>query len=309
MSRGFSFVELLVALTIALVVAASAVRLMLPSQALAASRTETADLQQRLRVAADTLASHLLAAGAGAYGDADSPLAEGFPPILPYRAGGASPDAPGAFRSDTVTVFAVPRNGAPPAGTTYWLKTDDASATYQLMVNGSPSAADVPVVDHVVALSFEYWGDPLPPTLRRPLTDATGPWTTYGFKPPATAVPPFAAGENCLFINTATLPQPPSPQPRLATLGSAESLIPLPASLLTDGPWCPNDAAADRWDADVLRIRSIAVRLRVQAAIAALRGPAGTLFAHGGTSHSGLGWVPDLDIRFQVSPRNLNRAR
>src|SRR5437879_12530390 len=99
------------------------------------------------------------------------------------------------------------------------------------------------------------------------------------------------------------------PQPRLATLGSAESLIPLPASLLTDGPWCPNDAAPDRWDADILRVRSIAVGIRVQAAIAALRGPAGAWFMHGGTSRSGVEWVPDQEVRVQLSPRNLNRAR
>ena len=116
---GFSFVELLVALTIALVVSGSAIVLMVPSQGLAASRAETADMQQRLRVAADTLYQRLVAAGAGAYGGATAgPLSDNVAPILPYRAVGASPDPPGTFRSDTITILSVPANGAQPIGTT-----------------------------------------------------------------------------------------------------------------------------------------------------------------------------------------------
>jgi len=307
-ASGFSLVELLLALTIGLLVAASAFALMLPSQAVGASRAEAADLQQRVRVAADTLTMHMLAAGAGAYADTDSPLSESFAPILPYRAAGAAPDPPGTFRSDAITIVAVPKSSTTPSTTTYWLKSDDAAGTYQLIANEG-SGADIPVVDHVVALSFEYFGDPRPPAMRKPLADPAGPWTTYGARPLATAVAPFGAGENCLFVNPAPAPQPPAPEPRLATLGAGNALVALPAALLTDGPWCPNDAAADRWDADLLRVRSVAVVLRVQAAIAALRGPAGALFRHAGTSHSGLLTVPDQEIRFQVSPRNMNRAR
>jgi hypothetical protein len=51
------------------------------------------------------------------------------------------------------------------------------------------------------------------------------------------------------------------------------------------------------------------VTLRVQAAHSALRGPAGTLFTRGGTSRGGPGFVPDQEIRFEVSPRNLNLGR
>jgi len=305
-ARGFSLVELLLSLTIALVVTASAFGLMLPSQAVGSSRTETADVQQRLRVAADTLAFRIGLAGAGGYAETGSPLSEGFAPILPYRAGGGSPDPPGMFRTDAITIAAVPKSGSAPSTISYALKSDVASGTFQLIVN--EGGADAPVVDHVVALSFEYFGDPSPPTLIKPLGDPVGPWTTYGARPSTTAVPPFAEGENCLFVNTAPPPQPPSLQPRLATLGPPESLVALPASLLTDGPWCPNDAVPDRWDADLLRVRSIVVVLRVQAAIAALRGSGG-LFRHPGTSHNGLLWVPDQEIRFRVSPRNMNRAR
>src|SRR6185295_14523106 len=138
------------------------------------------------------------------------------------------------------------------------------------------------------------------------LIDTTGPWTSYGPKPKAIALPPFAAGENCVFINDGS----PVPAPRLAALGAPGSgLVKLTAAQLTDGPWCPNATSANRWDADLLRVRKVGVTVRVQAAAAMLRGPASALFVRGGTSTGGSKWVPDQEIRFEVSPRNLNLGR
>ena len=304
---GFSLVEALVAMTISLAVMGSAFRLMLPTQSLAASRSETADMQQRLRVAADTLYQRIAGAGAGSYVGAEpGPLTDSKASILPYRSGTAPPDPPGSFRSEAITVLTVPRNGAQPSGTTYWLKADAATASYQLMAVESSNGVDVPVVDNVVALAFEYFGDPQPPTMRKPLADPTGPWTTYGPRPSATAAAPYAAGENCVFVTDASS----TPQPRLPTLdASAGSLATLTPAQLTDGPWCPDEGAPDRWDADLLRVRSIGIRIRVQAAMPELRGPAGPWFDHGGTSRGGHQWVPDMEIRFQVAPRNLNLVR
>jgi type II secretory pathway pseudopilin PulG len=306
-SHGFSLVEALVAMTISLAVMGSAFRLMLPTQNLAASRSETADMQQRLRVAADTLYQRIAAAGAGSYVGVDpGPLTDSVASILPYRSGTAPTDPPGSFRSDAITVLTVPRSGAPPSGTTYWLKADAASASYQLMAVESSNGVDVPVVDNVVALAFEYFGDPQPPAMRKPLSDPIGPWTTYGPKPSAAAAALFAAGENCVFVSDVSSP----PQPRLAILdASGGPLAALTPSQLTDGPWCPDEGAPDRWDADLLRVRSIGIRIRVQAAMPELRGPAGPWFVHGGTSRGGHQWVPDMEIRLRVSPRNLNLIR
>ena len=61
-----------------------------------------------------------------------------------------------------------------------------------------------------------------------------------------------------------------------------------------------------RWDVDLLRIRTVVVTVRIEAALAALRGPAGVLFANAGTATDPRAWVPDQTLRFQVSPRNLN---
>ena len=49
--------------------------------------------------------------------------------------------------------------------------------------------------------------------------------------------------------------------------------------------------------------------LLAETAIAALRGPAGVLFARGGTSAGGFKWVPDQELHFDISPRNLNLGR
>jgi prepilin-type N-terminal cleavage/methylation domain-containing protein len=304
-SRGFSLIEITIAIAVLLIVALVALKLIVPSQDLFAAQTEMADMQQRLRVASDALLGHLVAAGVGAYaGSSASPLIRWFAPVLPYRAGGPAADPPGSYKADTITVFSVARSATVPAATVYWLKSDVAAATYQLMVNEGAST-DVPVVDHVVGLAFDYYGDPQPPLVRQPF-DPAGPWpTTYGPAPPITAVAPFAAGENCLFASSAT-----GPVPRLPALGApGTTLLRLTPAQMTDGPWCPNDVEASRWDADLLRIRSIAVTVRVQAAVAALRGPASILFAHGGTARAATRWVPDLEMRFQVAPRNLNFGR
>jgi hypothetical protein len=168
--------------------------------------------------------------------------------------------------------------------------------------------ADVPVVDHVVGLAFDYYGDPNPPALKKPVTDPTGPWTTYGPKPPALGAKSTAypAGENCTFTIDGTGLQ----IPRLTILGGGNpTLVKLTPAQLMDGPWCPDETNPNRWDADLLRIRTVAVTLRVETAARALRGPAGLLFTNGGTARGGNRWVPDQEVRFKVTPRNLNLGR
>lgn len=307
-TQGFSLVEMTVALTITLAATASVFTLVVPSQGMFSAQAEVSDMQQRLRVVADTLSRDLSLAGVGAYaaGTAGGSLNSLFAPVLPYRSGAVNGDPPGTYKSDTITIFFVPRNAAQPVSATYWLRSDDSTGTYQLMFYDGTANADVPVADHIVGLTFSYYGDPRPPLMRKPLTDPVGPWTTYGPKPPTTSVPPFAADENCVFFSDGS----PTPRARLADLGVAgAALVKLTAAQLTDGPWCPNETAPDRWDADLLRVRNISVTVRVEAATADLRGPASALFAHGGTSHGGMAWAPDQTAWFEVTPRNLNLGR
>ena len=185
---------------------------------------------------------------------------------------------------------------------TYYLRTDVATKTYQLMhYDGADN--DVPIVDNVVGLEFEYFGDPQPPiTNGKPLTNPVGPWTTYGPKPPPLAL------DNCVFMSDGS----PIPAPRLPVLGPGgvtTTLVKLTKEQLTDGPWCPDANSPNRFDADLFRIRKVGVRIRLQTGNDSLRGPASALFTYGGTSRGGNKYVPDQEVRFQVTPRNLNLGR
>lgn len=185
---------------------------------------------------------------------------------------------------------------------TYYLKADPGTGTHQLM-HYDGAATDVPVVDDVVKLAFEYFGDPLPPLLvADPSAAPTGPWTTYGPKPPEVgAASPFGwpAGENCVFAVASG-----QHVPRLPVLGDGLRQIPLERGMLTDGPWCPDIASPDRFDADLLRVRRVRVTLRVQLAAESRRG-SGALFVRTG----GAGLLPDQEVQFDVAPRNLNLGR
>jgi hypothetical protein len=210
---------------------------------------------------------------------------------------------------DTTETYQAGARLAEALSRTYYLKADASTDTFQLM-RYDGVASDAAVVDHVVALSFEYFGEPSPPVLVRPVTAPTGPWTTYGPKPPALGVQTTAypAGENCVFqLDGSGLQQ----VPRLPALraGGESTLVRLNDAQLRDGPWCPDASNAHRYDADLLRIRRVSVRVRVESALAALRGPAGNLFLRAGTSRSARYWVPDQEIRFDVSPANLNAGR
>jgi hypothetical protein len=96
---------------------------------------------------------------------------------------------------------------------------------------------------------------------------------------------------------------------RLPALAAGNGQIELTTAMLTDGPWCPDDTRPNRFDVDLLRIRRVRVKLRVQVAPASMRGPAGVLFTRGGTANAGERYVPDQEVSFDVTPRNLNLGR
>jgi type II secretory pathway pseudopilin PulG len=137
---------------------------------------------------------------------------------------------------------------------------------------------DVPVIDNVVDAAFEYFGDPDPPALPRPP----------------------AGVANCLYdASGARLPG-------ITLASNGTSLVPLPLSLFTDGPWC--GGGSFRYDADLLRIRLVRVRLSVQVGNLMMRGTTAA-FRNAGRGRSALRNVPDYTLRFDVAPRNLNPAK
>jgi hypothetical protein len=231
----------------------------------------------------------------------------------------------GAFDTFTITAVAPPRlalrhNGEDwptvyPVGSTiiqvvtrtYYLRGAGPGRPPQLVRYDGGIRPDVAVIDHVASMSFEYFGDPAPPRMFRPLSDQRGPWTTYGPAPRAdTAHRPPTPRSNCAFLANGG----PLATPRLAALGvEGAALVRLPLTSFTDGPWCPDDTAPNRFDADLLRVRSVGATLRIESALAALRGPAGTLFAHAGTATVAIRYAPDIEVHFRVTPEALAAGR
>jgi type II secretory pathway pseudopilin PulG len=133
--------------------------------------------------------------------------------------------------------------------------------------------SDLPLVDHVVDLRFTYYLDPAAAGVR----------------------PPPAGGSSCAYA--AGTP----PIPLLDDLAGASPTL-VPQSRLTDGPVCGQSPY--RFDADLLRVRRIGVTIRLEAESAALRG-SGPAFFTRGTSPGGSKYVPDLQVTFEVAPRNM----
>jgi hypothetical protein len=139
--------------------------------------------------------------------------------------------------------------------------------------------SDAVVVDDVVGVEVAYVGEGRPPMRPRP-----------------------AAGDaNCLFDaagNTTTA---------LATLPPAgDSLAALPLAMFTDGPWCGEGDR--RFDVDLMRVRAVRIRLRLQAALDQFRA-AGLDFRRPGTNMRPLAAVTDLTLATEVTPWNLNPGR
>lgn len=157
---------------------------------------------------------------------------------------------------------------------TYWF-----DATNRQLRHYDGYQTDVPVVDNVVGVLFEYFGDPQPPVSP---------------KPPAGVA-------NCLYDAAGNLVSGLTP-----LVSDGGSLAPLPLNILNDGPWC--GGGDNRFDADLLRVKKVRVTLRVQASQAQFRGT-GAEYTQSGFNTHALKSLPDYSIRFEISPRNMNLGR
>jgi hypothetical protein len=195
------------------------------------------------------------------------------------------------------------------AAHTYARRSDPASGIPQL-AHYDGFLTERPAVDHVVGLWFEYFGEPDPPRLLPGAEPAVtrGPWTTYGMAPPPIGVDdPSTAwpeGENCVFTVVDA-----QHEPRLPVLAPPGELVPLAAGLLDDGPWCPDANATRRYDADLLRVRQVRIRIRAEVAPRAMRAGPGALFTRGGVASAGMHQAPDQEAVLDIVPRNLATRR
>jgi hypothetical protein len=210
---------------------------------------------------------------------------------------GSAPAVPSRASSPGALVSAVEVRA-------YSLRPDPATGVMQLR-RGYGRATESPVTDQVTGLAFAYFAEAAPPrVVEGGAPDARS--TTYGpLPPPVGADSPdddWPAGENCVFRIEGG-----QQVSRLDALPpDGRGLAALPLAALVDGPWCPDAASPNRWDADLLRIRVVRVALRVQPSSPAVRGTAagpGQITLPPDARR----WVPDLEVRFDVALRN--RAR
>ena len=124
---------------------------------------------------------------------------------------------------------------------------------------------DAPVLDNVVALSFQYFGSPPRTAITfdrdRPIcSTAAGPWDGVS--------------------------------------GPEVELLP---SVLTDGPHC---GPRPMFDVDLFRVRRVRVTLRLQASAAEHRGLDQQVFIRPGSARDHTRLVPDVTVRFDLALRN-----
>ena len=187
----------------------------------------------------------------------------------------------------------------------FFLRSGTAAEGLQL-TTGDGDQWELPLVDHLTGLTFDLLGDPLPPRLG----SAGGPpgSATYGPSPPPpgddTITDDWPAGENCTFSEVAG-----AQSSRLPVLSAGTALVPLPASMLTDGPWCPDASAANRYDADLLRVRAVRITIQAEASSADVRGADARLFLHPGSSRDRSGVASDQKVVIDVVPRALQAGR
>jgi type II secretory pathway pseudopilin PulG len=162
--RGFSFVELVVSMAIMLAVASSMFGFVHSARHVFEIDLERADMQQRARAAMDAFVRDLVMAGAGLQ----------VPAIAPYRRGDTNPDPPGSAFPDRISIRYVPSDASAGGAVTitYALGADALGVPQLTRYDGR--ATDLPVVDQIAGLRFEYFdaaGQPIPAE-----RFADGPW-------------------------------------------------------------------------------------------------------------------------------------
>ena len=330
--RGFTIVEVLIATLIMMVIVGATFMLLNPAQGMFAVQPEVSDMQQRLRVAIDMIAKDVMMAGAGiSSGPMTGPLGHTLAAVLPYRVGATGADSSDEYFSDRISVLYVPgsvgqtKTGDPVASTVPAVTVtnepgcpignaacgiDKGMAVLIMDESGAWDAFTVADVQGA-ALQLQHRGPQLSKVYDAGAVLSQLSMVTYWLKTdPLTQTDqlmrydgnrsdlPIADNVVGLAFEYFAAPPPGAPDPEL---------VKLPKTELTDGPWRPDGVSPGHYDADLLRVRSVRVTLRVQIANRSYRGAAGPFFVHGGTSNGGERYVPDQEITFDVAPRNLGR--
>ncbi len=292
--------EALISLLLTFVVTSTALALATPAARASLIQPEAMDVQQRARVAAETIARDVAAAGVGVYEGPSTGLAS-LPGVLPRQLG-VTGDSPDVARADAITILSVPSTGAQ---TTLAAAISPASQT--LSVNNPPNCggralcglaagADVLVAD--AAGHFDIFritsvaGAVAALRLHGQMLGVTYPVGSTATEVVSRTYSLDAATRVLRQYDGDLSDQPAADHISSLTFdyftddGPGGSLAQIDRATLADGPWL--GAGSSRFDADLLRVRMIRVSVRAEASTPALRASA-----------------PDVVVRVSVSPRSL----
>lgn len=331
---GFSLLETVMALALTLLVLGTLFELASQAALLNRSLLETANVQQRLRHAFDRLHTDLLAAGRGTVLVSPGPLGRFLPPMVPYRLGlRADGGEHRRARPSAVTTLSVSRTSgsettilSPIAGPAPIVRLDpgpgcaspvcgygardlvlvfDEHGAWELFRVTATGAMTLALQRaHATATVFAPGAVVAPVELHHYYVDAERSQLRHydGWQGDFPVVDDLVDLRFRFFGDAAAAApvcQGPAPMP------AAGPPVEIGLAELTDGPWC--GPAGLPFDADLLRIRAVAVDLRVQTAIEELRGADPRLFARPGSAPGGRYVVPDHAVSFMVAPRNMSR--
>ena len=330
---GLSLLETVMALALTLLVLGALFELASPAASLNRSLLETANVQQRLRHAFDRLHTDLLAAGRGTVLVSPGPLGRFLPPVVPYRLGLRADDGEHRrARSSAVTTLSVSRTsgsetttlspiaglapavrldpgpGCPPPACGYSARDlvlvfDEHGAWELFRVTGTGPMTLALERAHATATRFAPGAVVAPVELHHYYADAERSQLRHydGWRGDFPLVDDLV-GLRFRFFGDASVAAPVCRG--LAPAAGGGPAVEIGLAELRDGPWC--GPAGLPFDADLLRIRAVAVDLRVQSAVEELRGADPRLFARPGPRPGGRGLVPDHAVSFMVAPRNMS---
>jgi type II secretory pathway pseudopilin PulG len=321
--EGFSLIEVFIASAILITAAVPLLYVASAAQRLARSQSEATDLHQRARVAVDKLQRDLAMAGAGPSGSVSAqPLVSHLAPIIPARTGLRSADAELSAFDDRLTVLYVPDPAwaAPlladmPSPASAILVDSSANGCSAVGLCGFAEGTQALIVDTsgvgaghelftVTGVAGQLAHDPPNAAFSRAYAAATA-----AVMPVVHRSYYFDRANHRLMLYDGYLSDMPLVDSVVdlrfkyfAYASSGQGLRPLSLTELSDGPIVGESPHS--FDADLLRIRLVRVTLRLQATADEVRG-AGGWFVRPGRSASGYSFVPDLEVTFDVAPRNV----
>jgi prepilin-type N-terminal cleavage/methylation domain-containing protein len=302
---GYSLIEMVISMAIVSAVAAGAFRLIDIAHRTAEPGEEAAEMMQRLRSVTATLQGELLRAGAGASNDVSGAFSGHVPAVLPFQPG----DPPGTFRGDLITVVYA-RVGAVQAATTAALTSVSTAFSVSEAPGCPPAQAACGMKAGDTAVVFDAFGN----FDAFSITGVSGSGgAMVPLHAPGAGVTTYSAGASIVAVEqrTYTLKDDTSGRPyELVSYMDGSAAAPVAEHIVSlrfdyfDDPGSLQAMSGPDAAGGPLRIRGVAVTLRVEAGNDALRGAARGLFMRPGTAVDVTRTLPDVEAQFHVSLRN-----